>query len=42
MQKVHILNNCSGKEGSAARKPVLFKSGSIPKEGTGTALKTLS
>lgn len=38
MQKEHIFNNCGGNEGSAAWKPVLFKSGGVPKEGTGTAL----
>jgi hypothetical protein len=41
IQKVHILNNCAGDEGYAVWKPVLFKLGSVPKEGTDTALRAV-
>lgn len=40
-QKVHILNNCGGDEGCAVWKPVLFKLGSVPKEGTDMTLRTV-
>lgn len=40
-QKVHILNNCGGDAGCAVWKPVLFKLGSVPKEGTDMALRTV-
>lgn len=41
IQKVHILNNCGGNGDCAVWKPVLFKSGSVPKEGTDPALMHL-
>lgn len=39
--EVHILNNCGGHEGCAVWKPVLCKLGSVPKEGTDMALRTV-